>query len=261
VVTNRLVAGAESAAVLLRETVEGLLAHADAARAELDAAMVSARKAAEEELAVLRKQIQAAERREEAVAERLQKHVEDLVERTQADVTQSLNHLRGVADALLERDAQLEKRRADEFARVLQIVLSESGASTRRLRDRIFRGMESAKAAPPMASTPEPTVSTPPARRVSRPAPQLQPEAAARAEGPEAPAPAPKPAKKAAAKPPVKKAPATVKKAPAKKAPTAKKAPAKKAPPVPDAAREPQPDPEQSSTDLPETIPVQEEKA
>jgi hypothetical protein len=176
----------------LRDGVQALIAHAATARDEIEEVMLEARKAAEAELIALRKQIQAAERREETVAERLEQHVEALVARTDATVAQSLTHLRGVADALLERDAHLEKRRADEFARVLDTVLREGGAGTRKLRDRIFRGMEAAKQQPIAAVPAEPV--TPP--------------------------------KKAAPSAPTKKAP--TKKAPAKKA--SKKAPAKRAP-------------------------------
>ena len=202
-----LQASAEAALQHLRDGVQALISHAATARDEIEEVMLEARKAAEAELIALRKQIQAAERREETVAERLEQHVEALVARTDATVAQSLTHLRGVADALLERDAHLEKRRADEFARVLETVLREGGAGTRKLRDRIFRGMEAAKQQP-IAAVPAPE----PARDV--------------------PAEPVTPPKKAAPSAPIKKAP--TKKAPAKKASSnkapSKKAPAKKAP-------------------------------
>ena len=253
-----LAAGAESAGGIVRETIEALLAQATAARDELHAVMLDARKAAEEELIALRKQIQAAEQREEAVAVRLQKHVEDLVARTDATVAQSLHRLRAVADALLERDAQLERRRADEFARVLQSVLSEGGASTRRLRDRIFRGMEAAKAAPPSRVSPDPVVSSPPEQPLPKPAAQPAEDVVTAA------APTKTPAKKT----PAKKAPAkkAVSKAPAKKAPTPKKS----APKTPTAKRagmtavapEPTPAALPAAEDVPDqTTPVQEEQA
>jgi colicin import membrane protein len=188
---------AEATMQHLRDGVQALIGQAATARDEIEEVMLEARKAAEAELIALRKQIQAAERREESVAERLEQYAEALVARTDATVAQSLTHLRGVADALLERDAHLEKRRADEFARVLETVLREGGAGTRKLRDRIFRGMETAKQQPIVAvPTPEPEQ--------------------------DAPAEPVTPPRKAAAKK------AATKKAPAKKAP-AKKAPAKQA--------------------------------
>jgi heparin binding hemagglutinin HbhA len=192
---------------LLRDGVRDLLGQAAAAREEMDSVLLDARKAAEEELIALRKQIQVAEHREEAVAERLQGHVEQLVARTDATVAASLTHLRGVADALLERDAQLEKRRTDEFARVLETVLREGGASTRKLRDRILRGMDKAN-----QPSPVPVVGT----ATEVPAAEPTGESAAPAVPPEPTRPAKATAKRAPAKAPAKKAPA--KRAAAKKA-------------------------------------------
>ncbi|MCU1599861.1 MAG: hypothetical protein JWO22_570 [Frankiales bacterium] len=198
-------AGAQGALQHLRDGVADLLQQVAEAGAELDGALLEARKAAETELSALRRQIQAAERREESVAERLEQHVDALVARTDATVGQSLAHLRAVADALLERDAQLEARRADEFARVLESVLKDGGASTRKLRERIFRGMETAKQGAPRAATP--------------PAPVVEPAA-------------PEPVAPPATQAPAKKAPA--KQAAAKKAPRGKAAAAKVPKPGPD---------------------------
>jgi hypothetical protein len=195
---------------LLRDGVRDLLGQAAAAREEMDSVLLDARKAAEEELIALRKQIQAAEHREEAVAERLQGHVEQLVARTDATVAASLTHLRGVADALLERDAQLERRRTDEFARVLETVLREGGASTRKLRDRILRGMDK-----PKQPSPVPVVGT----VTEVPAAEPAGESAA----PVVPPRPTRPAKATAKRAPAKKAPA--KKAPAKRAAAKKAAP------------------------------------
>jgi hypothetical protein len=186
----------------LRDGLQELVAQAGQAREEIEQVLRDTRAAAETELTALRQQVEAAERREESVGERLQAHVEQLVARTDATVSQSLTHLRAVADALLERDAMLERR----------TVLQEGGASTKRLRDRIFRGMAVAKEQPVARPAPAPT-------------PAAEPTPASRAAAPKAgvpePPPAPAPAKKAA---PTK---VTAAKAPAKKAPT--KAPAKAA--------------------------------
>jgi heparin binding hemagglutinin HbhA len=195
-----LQASAEAAMQHLRDGVQALIAHAATARDEIEEVMLEARKAAEAELIALRKQIQAAERREETVAERLEQYAEALVARTDATVSQSLTHLRGVADALLERDAHLEKRRADEFARVLETVLREGGAGTRKLRDRIFRGMDAAKQQPIVAvPAPEPARDAP-AEPVTPPK-----KAATKKAAPKTPTKAPT---KPPTKTPSKKAPA-----------------------------------------------------
>jgi hypothetical protein len=166
----------------IRAGVQVALSETARAREEMTAVLVDARRAAEEELVVLRKQVQAAERREESVAERLQLQVDELVARTDTTVGQSLTHLRLVADALLERDAGLEKRRADEFARVLETVLKEGGASTRKLRDRIFRGMSAAQQATPApAPTAAPEPPEPPAPKGTAPQPKRNPPAKPRA--------------------------------------------------------------------------------
>jgi hypothetical protein len=210
-----LQASAEAAMQHLRDGVQALIAHAATARDEIEEVMLEARKAAEAELIALRKQIQAAERREETVAERLEQYAEALVARTDATVSQSLTHLRGVADALLERDAHLEKRRADEFARVLETVLREGGAGTRKLRDRIFRGMDAAKQQPIVAvPAPEPARDAPERARDAPAEPVTPPKKAATKKA------APKTPTKAPTKPPTK--------TPSKKA-AAKKAPAEQA--------------------------------
>ena len=244
---TEITAAADSAAEALHATMETLLARTMGVRDVIDDALVEGRKAAEAELTALRKQVESAERREQAVTERLQQHVEELVARTDATVAQSLNHLRAVADALLERDAQLEKRRADEFARVLQVVLAEGGASTRRLRDRIFKGMESAKAAPPVPPAPAPEPSW-------APAPE-QPTEPRTTTG-QAELPKKAPAKATTKKAPAQKAPA--KKAPAKQPPAKKSAPHKGADTKAAEADRPRTD----TADVPtETTPVQEEQA
>lgn len=60
-----------------------------------------------------------------------------------ADAVAAARHefLQELAGLLTERDRSLEVRRAEEFARVLSEVLSHTGPSNRRLRDRVRRSL------------------------------------------------------------------------------------------------------------------------
>src|SRR5262249_28316687 len=149
---DQLAAAAADGLRLLRDGANEVLDQIRGAQEDLREQLAEGRRAAAQELDALQQQVAAAERREESGRERLDGHVSALVERTDATVATSLSRLQAVAEALLERDARQEKERVDEFARVLETVLREGGSSTRRLRDRIFRGMENAKAQPPVSA-------------------------------------------------------------------------------------------------------------
>jgi hypothetical protein len=202
-------------AVVLLEDVFVTAAQALTDRSEaVEALIQDSERSASARLASLQKQVADTERREQAAADRLQTHFEALVERIDATAGATLTRLVSAADDLAQRDAQLEQRRAEEFVRVLDALLSESGAGGRRLRDRIRRGVETQR-----TEAPQP----PPRAPVAPDAPRVRP-ASTPPLPPDEPAPrAVAVARAAATKPAAGRAPA--KKAATKKAATKKAAP------------------------------------
>jgi hypothetical protein len=170
---DALVKKVRAAAVTATELIQVEAADAvtllEGAFATAQTFLVDSERATAARLAVLRQQVTAAERREGAVAERLQAQLDALVARLDATAGASLGRLEAVAESLALREQALEARRADEFVRVLSALLSEGGAGGRRLRDRLRRGIDTQRAdAPARATAPARARATAPARAHAR---------------------------------------------------------------------------------------------
>ncbi|MBC7633538.1 hypothetical protein [Aeromicrobium sp.] len=107
---------------------------------------------------------------------RIEARIQRLIERSDRAVGQLTEQLRREAEKLTVRDEQHEYFRAQEFARVLEDVLSRSGARGRDLRERVVRVLQSDRrerqatvvAAEPTQLTP--TVPTPTEPAPTKPA-------------------------------------------------------------------------------------------
>jgi hypothetical protein len=94
---------------------------------------------------------------------RVETRVEALVQRVDAGWQEIAAALLGATRELAERDSGLERQRADEFARVLNDILSRAGTSPRRLRSRVTKVLDDERAARPAPAPPVTSAEAPPA--------------------------------------------------------------------------------------------------
>ncbi|MDP3713019.1 MAG: hypothetical protein Q8R60_11125 [Mycobacteriales bacterium] len=183
---------------------EALHSMAEAARALVEDAEQRAASLAEDSeafLGSLRARLRAQEKRDAAATARGRQQIHELAGRVEAGLAAAIDALGAQTRRLEARDEQLESRRADEFVRVLEDVLSRGGVKGRGLLDRVRRGIA---ASPPAGSEepadpsgdvlpdliePEPTVTEPAPKRATRArvrptAPAATPDAPAQAARP-----------------------------------------------------------------------------